>query len=470
MDIKSLYLNAKNAGEISAYTEAVNQLSVSNPRDYVTQLEYIIKSNIGLATVKPFIEKFGLPIPLWETMVNVLTECKAKSKNAEYTALVENTIADLKAFREKYIQCFAMYEYYNEDKDSSSYISTYYGESKNNVQNRYLLSGMIKKFGECAIPDMLITADSIGSSDKVISYLSENTESMMATQWVYTAAKSIGMDTTLLESKTPEHIVSVMNGNKQRHYQEAVITMNENVTYEYSRDEIDALGELISFKEYQSTWADETGINLTECMNEIYSLYEEYDGMEFEDVADNVLSMKPVAMAEKPVNTADKKTGTAASYIKRNHDMASWGEDDDDEKKPEDSEPTLDDFKRPSAKDDDMDTDTDTADDNTSTDDESKKPENQPGGNNYYYYTYTNSLNKNSNSFNKDNSKHDSHDVSTSTSVDSHDTTINNGDVAVKGNQELLRKKEEDKKKEEEKKKKDEKPFNAMESFNLNII
>ena len=463
MDIKSLYLNAKNAGEISAYTEAVNQLSVSNPRDYVTQLEYIIKSNIGLATVKPFIEKFGLPIPLWESMVNVLTECKAKSKNAEYTALVENTIADLKAFREKYIQCFAMYEYYNEDKDSSLYISTYYGESKNNVQNRYLLAGMIKKFGECAIPDMLITADKIGSQDKVISYLSENTDSMMAAQWIYTAAKSIGMDATILESKTPEHIVSVMNGNKQRLYQEAVITMNENATYEYSRDEIDALGELISFKEYQSTWADETGINLTECMNEIYSLYEEYDGMEFEDVADNVLSMKPVAMAEKPINTADKKTGKVANYIKRNHDMASWGEDDDDDKKPEDSEPTLNDFRRPSAKDDDID-DIDVKDDTTPTDDESKKPENQPGGNNYYYYTYTNSLNKNSNSFNKDNSKHDSHDVSTSTSVDSHDTTINNGDVAVKGNQELLRKKE------EEKKKKDEKPFNAMESFNLNII
>ena len=125
-------------------------------------------------------------------------------------------------------------------------------------------------------------------------------------------------------------------------------------------------------------------------------------------------------------NSQDKETGDAPDYIKLNHKMASYIPGEEPEEEPKD----LDDFKRASAKD-----DTPAADAPEKKDDfpeykgpvgddknlnldipesspEEKKADEehkQQAVNNYYYYTYNNSMNKNSNSFNRDHSTHDDH-------------------------------------------------------------
>ena len=146
-------------------------------------------------------------------------------------------------------------------------------------------------------------------------------------------------------------------------------------------------------------------VNVTYNKTKIYESYKLPGGVVNEDVADSVIPMNPSAIDEASWHNAtmDKKTGSAAPYIKRNHDMANYGEDDVDPA----------DYKRPSAQqqseeNDDSDDEKDdsqslpaTTDDNIPAAD-AQIPDTKPadstadkgGVKNYYYYTYTNSLNK----------------------------------------------------------------------------
>ena len=106
-------------------------------------------------------------------------------------------------------------------------------------------------------------------------------------------------------------------------------------------------------------------------------------------------------------NTLDKKSGTAPSYIKGNHDMAKWGEDDPSDG---DNDKSLDDYRHKDADDPFMDdipnkkskSKISIPDDDDDEDTDSKPTKGSSSGPvNYYYYTYQNSLNKNTDSFNK---------------------------------------------------------------------
>lgn len=132
----------------------------------------------------------------------------------------------------------------------------------------------------------------------------------------------------------------------------------------------------------------------------------------------DIVQLLPESKAD--INTRDKKTSTAPDYIKNNHDMAKWGEDDDNNA----PEKKLDDYKRPERptaepSDDVLDAPIDTGD----TPAESK--ERQQAIQNYYYYTYNNSLNKNSRD---DHSVRDDH----STKVDDHSVNKNSKETKKK--------------------------------------
>ena len=134
-------------------------------------------------------------------------------------------------------------------------------------------------------------------------------------------------------------------------------------------------------------------------------------------------------------NTMDKKTGTAPGYIKGNHNMASWGEDDKDGADTDDGK-SLDDYRRPIVGDDDYIPSpsikrkpvTPVEDDDI--DDEEHPPRSSSNNTspatpvNYYYYTYQNSLNRNSDSFNK--YKTDDHSVGKQ--INSNNGTSDNDD------------------------------------------
>lgn len=140
-------------------------------------------------------------------------------------------------------------------------------------------------------------------------------------------------------------------------------------------------------------------------------------------------------------NSLDKKTGTAPNYLKGNHDMARYGEDDPAEVvEPKD----LEDYRHK---------DIDDSDDIPRSsrskakpviddDDEDDTPVTKSSNNapvNYYYYTYQNSLNKNTDSFNK----YKTDDHSTGKQINS-----NNGKIPEQGDFDKYKKDDEDEEKE----------------------
>lgn len=492
-DIKSLYQAAKysgNVNDISAYKEAVNDLLKSNPNDYVLQLEYIIKSGIGLKTFKPFIETYGLPIVCHEYATELLTEYieNAKYKHVDYS-LYEETLNMLNDIRSKYIHCFMMESYYYENI-REDYVKTYYGTNRNGIQNRKLIAGLIKEFGEAAIPDIIITANEMGVLESALSYI-EKTDMIskpLVCEWITESIKPLYADESLLatfESKSVSTIINEMRVRNNNLYKESMIMGNINSYYEYEEYELAAVTDMISLLEYKMTWCDELGESITECQNEIYSLYEECDDIEpmNESVADAILPMLPHMIKphhpelddlEHDTNEDDyvqknntkhyhhessdntyteknwftagsitKKDGKAPKFLADTTDL-SYGEDDKDKDDSSTSsssdhetlevEPTLDDLRRPEVGE--LDSPDGISEPNEEKDDKDGKivasPSSGSSTNNYYYYTYNNSLNKNTHSFNRDNSSHDDHsnnkgDNRSDNRNYSHDNTFNNG-------------------------------------------
>lgn len=449
-DIKSLYLAAKNSGkmnDVSAYAEAVHEMFENSPNDYISNLEYIIQSDIGIRTLTEFVDKHGLPISCHDPLMEHLEACIEKCTKAGLdSSLYQEASEYLEAYRQKYIGCFMMEGFFN-DQCPDDYVKTYYGVNNHGIPNRKLVAGLLDKFKEYAIPDIIVTADKLGGIDMntVLGYIeSHPTFGTPSTcEWVLECVKNIVPETnpvrSMMESKASSGIFKKLKERNHQSYREAVITGNDDIMLEYSEDEINAIQDLISINEYKVLWADELKESAVDIQKTIYSLYEEFDGMEDieEFVADNVIPMLPGAstavhpMQERPwlVNTRNKKTGDIPGYIKRNHNLG-YGEDDgasdhgtggdSPDETPVDAEPTLDDFKRPSAE--------DMSTPYSGLDDPKEEPEKEPEKltpaeqkaiNNYYYYTYNNSLNKNTTgSFNRDHSTHTS--TSTKKTVDDH--------------------------------------------------
>ena len=451
-DIKTLYLTAKSSGkqaDIIAYTESIQDLLNNDPNGYISQLEYIISSDIGFKTIKPFIEKNGFPIACYDKMIECLNECirKCEVYNKDASIYTE-AVVEFEKFRKDHINCFMMFENFKSDIPEK-YVETYYGKNSKGHQNRKLVAGMINNFGEVAIPDALITADSIGGSavKTVLEFISKKYNENCATiyEWVLTACKDIHYDESCNEvvNHFTENCLSfIINGIKRKEHQafrESVIMDHPDMIVEYSEDEIKAVQELIAFKEYQMSWGDEFSESTYNHQNEIYDLYEMMDGMIAEDVADSIIEMlpcsnqpsgEPMDEAMWLTNTRNKKTGEIPGYLAKNHDIH-YGEEDPGKKKSShvdnssDKEPSLDDFRRPSAL---INKPGSTLNLPSAYDDKDKNDDNTPSKSsntdisdedkriiNNYYYTYTNSLNKNTHSFNKDNSTRDDHSSVTHT-------------------------------------------------------
>ena len=287
-----------------------------------------------------------------------------------------------------------------------------------------------------------VTGESGAEINKAFESKGKNqskTESSILYQWISESVKDIHnispIITKSIRSKSLDAIVESAQARNNMVYRESVLTGNDHIA-EYTESEIHAMEDLLSLKEYQLTCM-ENADRAIELQKEIYSLYESFDGL-VEDVATSVIPMLPGSqqkvttnLAEGSLsNTRNKKTGEIPDYLKRNHDLG-YGEDDPVKKNEEthkgEAEPTLDDFKRPSAEGDhtkitpyDYSQDDSKSDEGT-TGEEDDVEDKKHRVNNYYYYTYTNSNNRNSNSFNR----HHQDDHSNNKRIHSNDSVNN---------------------------------------------
>ncbi len=285
-DLKQLYFRARNgqASDVSSYVEAVNR-ATDNPADYILNLEYIISSSTGLSTLKPFIEKHGLPIAVCVNTIQLLEKCVEKCNALNKDASLYKEAFDyLTAYKEKYHGAFDMFDYYSE-ADVSRYIKTYYS-STNGQQNRKLCAGMLKNYGEAALPDLIITANESGinASDKLSAVINESSyaEDPLFCEWVMYACNGTSVHPDL-KANTLSAIVEDCRERNSAVYRESVIMNISDASYTYTDEEIDSINKLIKFKEFVLTGMDESKIDsIMEAQREIYDLYEEMDGIIFE--------------------------------------------------------------------------------------------------------------------------------------------------------------------------------------------
>lgn len=291
-DIKALFEAAKNGGsdfDILSYTDAINEC-MQTPTDYISNLEYIISSSIGVETFKEFANKYGSSIATHEEVSSIVESCIDKmEKRGIDSSQYQRILESLNEFRKKYVQCFAMYEFYA-GEDIQDYTRTYYSFNENGVQNKLLLAGMVKKFGESAIADALITADKMGAVDSVLKYVSENGDQTLC-EWVYRCTKDMNCSKELRENvnqKSLSYVIGQMNDRHTAQFRESVLTGDKDATYDYSEEELMSIQNMISFKEYTLTWAEEFGVDPYTEYAEINNLYEEFDGLllESEDISD----------------------------------------------------------------------------------------------------------------------------------------------------------------------------------------
>ena len=277
-DIKQLYSTAKERGwnsDIRAYSEGIDELISSDPHGYVTQLEYIITTSPGVRTLKTFTEKYGFSFALYNEAMQIIQESIRKcERDGKPTTTFDEMVGWMESFRKDNIDSFIMYEWYCND-DNNDYLEAYYSANKNGVQNKLLAKGMIDKFGESAVPDLIATAKAIGEGaiQRTLSLLEtyEQFDSPLFCEYM----NSIGV-----KCESASTIVREMRARNAGVYRESVIT-GENLNYEYTQGEIDAIRDLISFNEYRALWSDELGVNQSDIMENVYSLYDEIDGMEF---------------------------------------------------------------------------------------------------------------------------------------------------------------------------------------------
>jgi hypothetical protein len=425
-DIKSLYLTAKSTGfesDINGYIECVNELASNKPYDYILNLEYIISSDIGLATLKPFIETKGISLLSYDIILEKLEEARLKCyKKALSEKVYKEAIEMMESFKKKYHHNFIVFEgTINEQFEKELYLRQYYERTTPLLDNIHRL---YSRHGLAIVPDIVIECVKNKTIDSLLKlFETSNNLSSESFQWIIESLKDFSIQNNdsikAITEKSLDGIVSNARNRANQIFREAVLTGNDNLMIEYTENEIMAMENLISFKEYVLTCLESTE-EMLETQNQIYTLYEELAPFIQEDIADSVIPMLPTAQSSADINktesfwgssTTDKKKGVIPAYLRKHHAM-DYGEEEDKKKQDEEDEKDIEDYKRPSASDDKDDSkyDKDSPDTKELTPEEKKQ-----AVNNYYYYSYNNSFNKDKSQHHKsvDNSKssHDDHSV-----------------------------------------------------------
>lgn len=299
-DIKSLYEAAKSSGnneDLTAYTDAVKELLEYKPAEFLSNLKYIIKSNISCTKLDEFVEKYGLSITSYYPIVESLMECIDLCKKQHIdSSIYESYLEKFNMFKSQYQNCFNMFEYYSTD-DVSRYNKAYYSFNEKGIQNNKLIAGMINEFGEIAIADAFITADRINSTavKQLLEYTLNNFDNKLLSQWITECCKDldktcIELNKDLIESNNYNNLTNYFEAMNEGHTAyiresmlmgdiEAVTESSDLLTFQ----DIAVINDLISFKEYMITCTESEDLR-DKLQKEIYSLYEQFNGLEDEDL------------------------------------------------------------------------------------------------------------------------------------------------------------------------------------------
>ena len=311
-DIKKLYQEAKAYGAIHSksnsvlrnYMEAVDRIASNSPKEYISNLEYIISSSYGANTFSSFLEKHKVPLSYIPKIKNVIKNLKNKNEDNKLSDTYSDMISVMESYENKYSNCMDMAIYF-EDCLDDRYLEAYYTNFPKLSNKNVNISKFLERYGNGCIADMIVyTEASKALLENVYDQMVDKKKKLSNNQWIKDSLKDFSyVDNEILDVFTKESLEYQVNQaleNNEQAFRESVM-MGMQMVSPFTESDVRNMEDYILYQEYKLCGArnESERTLIMESINRTKKALEPL--MIEEDVADSVIPMLPGARVSKPI-------------------------------------------------------------------------------------------------------------------------------------------------------------------------
>lgn len=311
-DIKKLYQEAKAYGAIHSksnsvlrnYMEAVDHIASNSPKEYISNLEYIISSSYGANTFSSFLEKHKVPLSYIPKIKNVIKKLKNKNEDNKLSDTYSDMISVMESYENKYSNCMDMAIYF-EDCLDDRYLEAYYTNFPKLSNKNVNISKFLERYGNGCIADMIVyTEANKALLENVYDQMVDKKKKLSNNQWIKDSLKDFSyVDNEILDVFTKESLEYQVNQaleNNEQAFRESVM-MGIQMVSPFTESDVRNMEDYILYQEYKLCGAKNESERtlIMESINRTKKALEPL--MIEEDVADSVIPMLPNARISKPI-------------------------------------------------------------------------------------------------------------------------------------------------------------------------
>lgn len=311
-DIKKLYQEAKAYGTIHTksnpalrnYMEAVDRIASSSPKEYISNLEYIISSSYGANTFSSFLEKHKVPLSYIPKIKNVIKKLKNKNEDNKLSDTYSEMISVMESYENKYSNCMDMAIYF-EDCLDDRYLEAYYTNFPKLSNKNVNISKFLERYGNGCIADMIVyTEANKALLENVYDQMVDKKKKLSNNQWIKDSLKDFSyVDNEILDVFTKESLEYQVNQsleNNEQAFRESVM-MGMQMVSPFTESDVRNMEDYILYQEYKLCGAKNESERtiIMESINRTKKALEPL--MIEEDVVDSVIPMLPGARVSKPI-------------------------------------------------------------------------------------------------------------------------------------------------------------------------
>lgn len=311
-DIKKLYQEAKAYGAIHSksnsvlrnYMEAVDRIASNSPKEYISNLEYIISSSYGANTFSSFLEKHKVPLSYVPKIKNVIKKLKNKNEDNKLSDTYSDMISVMESYENKYSNCMDMAIYF-EDCLDDRYLEAYYTNFPKLSNKNVNISKFLERYGNGCIADMIVyTEANKALLENVYDQMVDKKKKLSNNQWIKDSLKDFSyVDNEILDVFTKESLEYQVNQaleNNEQAFRESVM-MGMQMVSPFTESDVRNMEDYILYQEYKLCGAKNESERtlIMESINRTKKALEPL--MIEEDVADSVIPMLPNTRISKPI-------------------------------------------------------------------------------------------------------------------------------------------------------------------------
>lgn len=311
-DIKKLYQEAKAYGTIHTksnpalrnYMEAVDRIASNSPKEYISNLEYIISSSYGANTFSSFLEKHKVPLSYIPKIKNAIKKLKNKNEDNKLSDTYSDMINVMESYENKYSNCMDMAIYF-EDCLDDRYLEAYYTNFPKLSNKNVNISKFLERYGNGCIADMIVyTEANKALLENVYDQMVDKKKKLSNNQWIKDSLKDFSyVDNEILDVFTKESLEYQVNQsleNNEQAFRESVM-MGMQMVSPFTESDVRNMEDYILYQEYKLCGAKNESERtlIMESINRTKKALEPL--MIEEDVVDSVIPMLPGTRISKPI-------------------------------------------------------------------------------------------------------------------------------------------------------------------------